>query len=1197
MANTVTIRSGFDLGGLRIGLSQGRKEVETWARVVRSATDLDAELKGIEKNFDRINNSVKAGLTSNREFRNRLQQQESALRGVIGEVDRWGDQYDQAAIQLARVRGELRTLNNDLAQQGQVIAGVGNRVTLGLTAPLLAAGGAAIKLASDAGEIDSKFDVVFAGLSNDAEAFADALGRNVGRAESDLKSYLATLQDTFVPLGFARDQAADLSKNLTALSIDVASFNNASDPDVIRDFQSALVGNTETVRKYGVVITAASTEQKVLELGLASTRSEITEQDKVYARYIQILEGTTDAQGDAARTADSATNTLKALQAAGKDAAVEFGENMLPIFTSVTRSATDLLRGFSELDEGTQDLVIRGALLAGALGPLITVIGNGVTVAANLRNAYLTLTAAQAASTVATGANATAFATLGARLLPLAGAAGLIIGVGVAAVALNRYLKGNQDIVKDSRSSFENLTTALSNYRSSLSITTETERQNAIESLNIQKTKIERLIQINQSFANSLVEQNDALLKTPLFLQLFRPGDIANLNQNSGLIQETLDQIGTLQNELKAIDTNIESVRTLDITVTPDEPFKPVTTGAKAAETELDKLIKKAEQLEQNYKDAFATIATQLELGLTSQKGALEQRISEVEQALGGFTSIYDSLSEEQKSLVDSLIADLGRYKNELASLTNTEAIALRFNEVGQQGSLINQSRDLALSRTSDPGTQSEIRQDAAEERLSLLEGLLEDLLELGASDAQTANVLDRIDSVKSEIASEGAVSVEIEPILAPIKNVTIGGAVFDESTGTYKVVLEPEVNTATPIDIPIPAITDVINPSLELLDRRLKNVLNTVGDISDAPFAAQLGAGVQSPFALGNNSQEAVNAASAINARSVNREFGDFTVTAFQGLVRETIVPGIQGFFGSLKDATEQAAEDAEPVSIPVPVGNATINPTTPGEVFEANVGLSKREFNSRLELQASLVKGTELEKERVENLRKSNLEIQRALNAPFANLAGGSLQDFADLDRNSLDLFAGSGVITGFPSALPEDGGDLVQEFKDGVNDAAATQAAAAQQFAQTIVSSAGEAGNLFIGIASGNVSAGQAIGGFGGIIGGALSAVPDPSGVTPLVGLGISLGSSLLGGIVDLFGNSEDDSETERRAAAQRSRTVPALNITAQVTQTNSFEGSILDPKTQAVLDQRTRVIVGEVLQQLNVNQLIQNSRAAV
>jgi hypothetical protein len=92
----------------------------------------------------------------------------------------------------------------------------------------------------------------------------------------------------------------------------MASFNNESEANVIRDLQSALVGNHETVRKYGVIITQATLDQELLNTGIEGGIREATEQEKVMARMNIILKGTTDAQGDAARTAGSFANSIKA---------------------------------------------------------------------------------------------------------------------------------------------------------------------------------------------------------------------------------------------------------------------------------------------------------------------------------------------------------------------------------------------------------------------------------------------------------------------------------------------------------------------------------------------------------------------------------------------------------------------------------------------------------------------------------------------------------------------------------------------------------------------------------------------------------------------------------------------------------------------------------------------------------------------
>jgi hypothetical protein len=191
--------------------------------------------------------------------------------------------------------------------------------------------------ASSAQETFAKFDVVFRDQSRDVKKWAEDFGDSVGRATHDVAGWAAGLQDTFVPLGIARDKAAELSKSLVSLAVDVASFNNKADADVIRDFTSALVGNHETVRKYGIIISENAIKQEALRQGLNKTYSELTDLEKVQLRYALIQKGTTDAQGDAIRTADSYANQVKRLSANWKEFMVDAGTPAISVLADLTK--------------------------------------------------------------------------------------------------------------------------------------------------------------------------------------------------------------------------------------------------------------------------------------------------------------------------------------------------------------------------------------------------------------------------------------------------------------------------------------------------------------------------------------------------------------------------------------------------------------------------------------------------------------------------------------------------------------------------------------------------------------------------------------------------------------------------------------------------------------------------------------------
>jgi hypothetical protein len=96
-----------------------------------------------------------------------------------------------------------------------------------------------IALASAAKEAGSKFDVVFGAGARQAEADLAAMAGTVQRSKYELKEMAASVQDVFVPLGFAREEAQKLSLTLTQLAVDVGSFNNVADGEAMAAFQSA----------------------------------------------------------------------------------------------------------------------------------------------------------------------------------------------------------------------------------------------------------------------------------------------------------------------------------------------------------------------------------------------------------------------------------------------------------------------------------------------------------------------------------------------------------------------------------------------------------------------------------------------------------------------------------------------------------------------------------------------------------------------------------------------------------------------------------------------------------------------------------------------------------------------------------------------------------------------------------------------
>jgi hypothetical protein len=156
---------------------------------------------------------------------------------------------------------------------------------------------------------------------------------------------MAQMQDLFVPLGLSRKEAMGMSKSVASLAVDIASFNNVSDADAMRDISSALIGQTESVRKYGIMIGEAEVQQAALDSGLYKTVDAMTMQEKVQMRLKIIQDSSKDAMGDAIRTGDSYANQLKRMEGNITNLSTALGQTFVPMVNKAVTAINQWLQG------------------------------------------------------------------------------------------------------------------------------------------------------------------------------------------------------------------------------------------------------------------------------------------------------------------------------------------------------------------------------------------------------------------------------------------------------------------------------------------------------------------------------------------------------------------------------------------------------------------------------------------------------------------------------------------------------------------------------------------------------------------------------------------------------------------------------------------------------------------------------------
>lgn len=210
-----------------------------------------------------------------------------------------------------------------------------------------------IDAASDLEEVTSKFGVVFGDQIKVAEKWSKALVDSYAMSTREAKQYLSSVQDLLVPMGMQANSAAALSNEIVKLSADLGSFNNTPTARVMDDIQSALVGNYETMKKYGVVLNVATVEQQAFNMGLATSKADLTTAEKAHAAYALMVAGSSAALGDMARTSGSYANQTKKLHANVEDLSVILGNELLPVATDVVSTMNhwiDANRGLIQQD-------------------------------------------------------------------------------------------------------------------------------------------------------------------------------------------------------------------------------------------------------------------------------------------------------------------------------------------------------------------------------------------------------------------------------------------------------------------------------------------------------------------------------------------------------------------------------------------------------------------------------------------------------------------------------------------------------------------------------------------------------------------------------------------------------------------------------------------------------------------------------
>jgi hypothetical protein len=199
--------------------------------------------------------------------------------------------------------------------------------------------------ASDLNESMSKTRVIFGRSAAVIEQFANRAASSIGISKTAALDAASTFAVFGKSAGLSGRELTGFSTRLVTLSADLASFYNTSPEEAITAIGAALRGESEPIRRYGVLLDDATLKQQALSMGIIkTTKGALSPQQRVLAAQAQILKQTSDAQGDFERTAGGAANQQRILAAQVANAKAQIGVGLLPAMTALMPVINDVVQ-------------------------------------------------------------------------------------------------------------------------------------------------------------------------------------------------------------------------------------------------------------------------------------------------------------------------------------------------------------------------------------------------------------------------------------------------------------------------------------------------------------------------------------------------------------------------------------------------------------------------------------------------------------------------------------------------------------------------------------------------------------------------------------------------------------------------------------------------------------------------------------
>ena len=288
-------------------------------------------------------------------------------------------------------------LSKGLSSIGNVATKAGTALTVGLTTPLIALGTAGVKYNAQMEDFEANLTT----LLGNADKAKDMLNDLKEMANTTPFETSDLLEATQMMLGFGL--AADKTQGYLQTLGDISMGNSEKLMSLTRAFSQIGAAGKATMEDINQMIDAGFNPLQIMSettgKSMADLREEVSAGEVSFEDIAEAMQIATSEGGRYYNAMEKASQTMNGKLSTAMDALKtalgELTQSLLPIVTKVVEKITEWANAFANLDQETQETILKIAGIVAIAGPALTVFGqisNGVsaliTVFGKLKTAF-----------------------------------------------------------------------------------------------------------------------------------------------------------------------------------------------------------------------------------------------------------------------------------------------------------------------------------------------------------------------------------------------------------------------------------------------------------------------------------------------------------------------------------------------------------------------------------------------------------------------------------------------------------------------------------------------------------------------------------------------------------------------------------------------------------------------------------------